>query len=317
MTLYERFLALGLDLGPLGFGAGSAHSGYDCTPPGAQVLGWAGVDGIHYCFVPGFGEMVFAVSPMELPGDAVHPVARSFEDFLRLLLACGSCAALDQAHGWTQAQFERFLAENRPDAAQAALLAQLADSLGLAPMERPFAYLKELQSGFDSARLPHPAQAPVQPAAQPDWKVYFDGNFWGHQGRGRPGKELPLNKTFLWGGQVWHIPSAYLCGAGIVLDFCLEAEPERIRAFGEKWGLYENDCPDLPPEQREQMDAENPLHADFSCRLFINGSLSLQYHGCGLTWLPASCLPPGTQNDAQAAACLAHYGLDADRKSVV
>lgn len=316
MTLYERFLALGLDLGPLGFGAGSARSGYDCTPPGAQVLGWAGVDGIHYCSVPGFGEMVFAVSPMELPGDTVHPVARSFEDFLCLLLACGSCAALDQAHGWTQAQFEQFLVENRPDAAQTSLLAQLSDGLGLAPMEQPFAYLKELQSGFGSTRLPRteaPAEAPAQPAAEPCWQVYFDGGFWGHPGRSRPGQELPLNKTFLWGGRVWHVPSAYLCAAGLVLDLCLEAEPACIRAFGEKWGLYENDTPDLSPEQQERMAAEHPLDPDLRPCLSINGRPSPQSHGCGLTWLPAGCLPPGTQNDEQAAACLAHYGLDTGR----
>lgn len=316
MTLYERFLALGLDLAPLGFEAGSAQSEYACTPPGAQVLGWAGVDGIHYCFVPGFGEMVFAVNPMALSEGTVQPVARSFGDFWRLALACGGCAALDQAHGWTEAQFERYRAENPPNAAQAALLEQLARGLSLTPMEQPFAYLRALQSGFDRARLPRaeaPAAASAQPAAEPGWKVYFDGGFWGRPDRSRPGQELPLNKTFLWGGRVWRVPSAYLCAAGLVLDFCLEAEPARIRAFGEKWGLYENAAPDLTHEQQEQMEAEHPLDPDFCPCLFINGRPSSQYQGCGLTWLPASCLPAGEQNDAQAAACLAHYGLDAGR----
>ena len=31
---------------------------------GASIFGWAGVDGIHFCFVRDFGGMVFSVSPM-------------------------------------------------------------------------------------------------------------------------------------------------------------------------------------------------------------------------------------------------------------
>ncbi|WP_222860695.1 hypothetical protein [Paenibacillus antibioticophila] len=46
---------------------------YFCTPKGARMIGWAGVDGIHFCFVRGFGEMVFAVSPMNTAGNYVHP----------------------------------------------------------------------------------------------------------------------------------------------------------------------------------------------------------------------------------------------------
>lgn len=71
------------------------NTAYFCTPKGAAIIGWAGVDGIHYCFVDGFGETVFAVSPMNV-GDYVHPVARNFEDLLRLLLSCVDMAALEQ-----------------------------------------------------------------------------------------------------------------------------------------------------------------------------------------------------------------------------
>ena len=72
MTGYEAFLQAGISLAPLGLEAGDRHSGYFCTPLGAEVFGWEGVDGIHCCFVEGFGEMVFAVNPMSgstpLPG---------------------------------------------------------------------------------------------------------------------------------------------------------------------------------------------------------------------------------------------------------
>lgn len=315
MDCYKAFLALGLDLGPLGLEVGPAQSEYDCTPPGAQVLGWAGVDGIHYCFAPGFGETVFAVSPMEPPGEQVHPVARSFEDFLRLLLACGGAAALDQAHGWTQAQFDRYCAENRPNAAQAALLEQLERGLSLAPMEQPFSYIKTLQAALPFGR---PSRGPQEQPALPEnapWRVSFHGNLWSC--RGRAGQELPLGRTFVWGQTLWHIPSAYLCGAGLVLDFCIEVEPERIQAHLEKWGLPELSGGSLSSALREQQEAENPLELDFTPVLTLNGKILRPKHGFGLSWLPDSCRPAGESNDPAAAACLAHYRLDPQRGWII
>ena len=97
MTAYERFQALELDRSWLGLERGDTRGDYFCTPLGAQVIGWAGVDGIHFCFVEGFGEMVFAVSPANLPGDYVQPLAGSFADFIRLVLACGGIDAAEQA----------------------------------------------------------------------------------------------------------------------------------------------------------------------------------------------------------------------------
>ena len=97
MTLYEKFEQLDIGFSLLGLEQGDVHGGYFCTPVGAEVIGWEGVDGIHYCFVKGFGEMVFAVNPSNPAGKNVHPLARSFEDFLRLILACGGVAAAEQA----------------------------------------------------------------------------------------------------------------------------------------------------------------------------------------------------------------------------
>jgi len=88
-TAYKRYLKLNLDGSCVGLERGESESNYFCTPKGAKVIGWAGVDGIHYCFVRGFGEMVFAVSPMSTPGSYVHPVARDIKDFLRFLLNSG------------------------------------------------------------------------------------------------------------------------------------------------------------------------------------------------------------------------------------
>ena len=145
---FQKFLRSGLDLAPLGVERREENLPYFCTPKGAAIFGWAGVDGIHYCFIRGFGGMVFAVSPMNAAPDCVHPLARDFADFLRLLLACGDAAALEQAWMWGEAQFDAFLRENPPTAEQEACLAAVAAQLGLTPMEHPWAYLRELQASF-------------------------------------------------------------------------------------------------------------------------------------------------------------------------
>lgn len=45
--------------------------------------------------------MVFVVNPMDF-GDCVHPIARNFEDLLRLLLSCADMAALEQCYAWDE-----------------------------------------------------------------------------------------------------------------------------------------------------------------------------------------------------------------------
>ena len=78
------------DLSPLGFDQNGEKAVYFCTPKGSTILASAGVDGIHYVTIRGCGPMVFAVCPMNLPGQFVHPIARSGEELVRLLLAAGS-----------------------------------------------------------------------------------------------------------------------------------------------------------------------------------------------------------------------------------
>ena len=109
MTLLKQFLELGLDCSPIGLGPGPSQGGYFCTPKGLTVLGWEGVDGIHYGRIRGYGDMVFAVNPMPAGEQHVRPLAGSFRDFLRLLLACGSTTTLEQAGDWTREQFDTYL----------------------------------------------------------------------------------------------------------------------------------------------------------------------------------------------------------------
>lgn len=111
---YRKFLESGLDLTALGVERRADNAPYFCTPKGANIFGWAGVDGIHFCFVRGFGTQIFAVSPANAPGEFVHLIATDFADFLRLLLACGDSAALEQAWMWDEGTFDTFLQENPP-----------------------------------------------------------------------------------------------------------------------------------------------------------------------------------------------------------
>ena len=48
---FQKFLRSGLDLAPLGVERREENLPYFCTPKGAAIFGWAGIDGIHYCFI--------------------------------------------------------------------------------------------------------------------------------------------------------------------------------------------------------------------------------------------------------------------------
>jgi len=309
-TLYEKFQKLYIDGSLVGLARGESESHYFCTPRGAKVIGWAGADGIHYCFVHGFGEMVFVVSPMNTQGNYVHPLARNFMDFLRLLLACGDSVALEQASFMDQIQFDAYLRDNPITAEQQVILAAIKDKFRIVPMAQPFEYIKALQNEFDYNRIKYTEDyyewVPAEPKI-PEWKVYFEGNFWGHSSRERAGKEIAMNKQFVWGEEVWHIPSIYICGKGLVVDFCAQVPAERIRSFMDKWELsIENEGADFSDEQRLQIEAENPLSIHINPKLMLNGKVHSFAHGCGVSWNP--CFSEG--NDIVAESVIQHYGLD-------
>lgn len=312
---YRAFLKKGIDLAPLGIEKWADDIAYFCTPRGARIIGGAGVDGIHYCFVQGFGEMVFAVSPMNPAPHYVHPLASDFLDFLRLLLACEDSAALEQAWQWDREQFETFLRENPATKEQRAVLAQITEQMGLSPMENPWQYLRELQDSFDYSQIKYTEEFydldmnPDAPQQTPEWNVYFEGSFWECCNRTRPGKELVVQAEFEWAGHHWLIPSAYICGKGLVVDFCMRVEPSDIRAFMEKWDLsLENEASrEFSEDEQMQVELDNPMRLDFDSVLWLNGRELKQRRGCGISYNP--CLPPETV-DYESKLALDHYGLD-------
>lgn len=325
MTLYKKFKRLGIDFSQLGLEPGDTRSDYFCTPKGAEVIGWAGVDGIHCCFVKGFGETVFAVNPSNLPGDYVHPLARSFEDFLRLILACGLDAA-EQAWMWNRGEFDAFLETYPPTPEQRAALDGLQDSLGLTPMEDPYGYIKGVQSGFDYGKIPYskeyyelmPEPEPAEPPERPEWKVYFDDFGSHHHGHDKPGKEIPIGKTFAWAGRMWHIPAVYSCGKGLVVDVCVEIDPDALRAFQKKWWPNGQEGRNFTPEEEEQQDAENPMTISYQPTLTVNGKPQRRRSGIGSSWVPDSCRPSEeqgqrNQQEWETIWLMEHYGLDPEK----
>lgn len=57
MTIYQKFKKLKIDFSAIEFEQAGDDDKYFCTPIGARIIGRAGVDGIHYCFVRGQGDM--------------------------------------------------------------------------------------------------------------------------------------------------------------------------------------------------------------------------------------------------------------------
>lgn len=313
---YAEFKGLGIDLGVLGAEGGRNAVRYTCTPKGAKIFGWAGVDGIHFCTVKGYGEKIFAVSPMNPGRDCVQPIARDMDDFLRLLLACGDTAALEQAWMWDEAQFEAFLRENPPTETQRAVMREIAEKCGLTPMERPWRYLKEVREETDCTglRFEKEYEELLHPAVETprEWAVYYECGFGGKRPRRRPGREVVLGITFTWGGEEWLAPAMYCCGEGLVLDLLKKVPAELLNRFAEKWGLDENGTPqrELTPAEQEQMENENPLEERFRAEVTVNGRRLRQSTGHGVCWVPG--LPESARWDEEAEQVVTHYGLERD-----
>ena len=311
----KSFKKTKIDLSLLGFDMNGDFELYYCTPKKAQIIASSGIDGIHYCTIPQFGEIIFAVSPMNF-GDCVHPISRSFEDLLRLLLHCGDIAALEQCYAWDEEQYKAFLIDCPITEKQQAILDEIKNKCGLEPIADSFSYVKELQAEFDLSQIPYtedyydPEMNAAAPEMLTEWAVYFEHGFWNRNAKGKPGEEIAINKTFSWGNEIWHIPAVYSCSKGIVVDFCIEIQPEKEKAFIDKWYPVLSKDENISNELREQIEQENPIDVNFRTHLKVNGKPVIAKHGNSVQWLPESCLPDGVKNESESKEIIRHYGLD-------
>lgn len=114
--------------------------------------------------------------------------------------------------------------------------------------------------------------------------VYYSGNFWRRPHGEKAGRSIPLNFVFSYGGYDWHIPSAYLCTEGLVLDICLRIPIEKLRTFHDEWQEAEEEH--LLREQLERFELENPMNFRADFEAVINGEIVRSAGGCGTSWQP-------------------------------
>ena len=316
MKARKQYLTSNLDLSVLGLHRGPEEGGYFCTPLGAHVIGWAGVDGIHYCTIEGQGETIFAVSPMNF-GDYIHPIAESFDVLLRMLLSCHSMDAMEQCYAWTENQFKAFLMDYPVTAEIQEKLDQIREIFKLEPIDDVFGYIKQLQDNYDLSGIRYSEEYyetfGIEPptSEEEEWIVTFDGGFWSNEGN--PGKEIRLEKRFSWGEEKWYIPAVYLCDEGIVVDYCKEADCAAIKAFIDKWDLLNEHKNHYTNEQRDQMSMEHPLSRDAHISAIVNGELIHENHGCGVSWIPSSVVPQGGPREDIVQKLMDYYKLDPDK----
>lgn len=308
-AFYNKFKELGLDLTPLSLEDRGPNGGYFCTPVGANCIGWPGVDGIHFCFIRGHREMVFAVSPMNGPGEYVHPIARTFRDFLRLLLSCG-VDALEQIYAWDRAQFEAFVRDCPRSEDEKQLLDRIAAEFSLKPMKDPYGYVKNLQEAFDFGTIMFSQEYYDTLMEQTPWAVYFSGARFGvTEDAEQPGREVVLNRAFDWEGQEWKLLSVYVCEDGLVGDFCIRVDPAAEAAFLKKWTpILENG---LTREQEDLLQLENPFVLDVRVFADINGVPCRNFHGSQDIWNPCTGIDEGRSWEAEQ--WLKHYGCDREQ----
>ncbi len=302
---YNKFLGKQIDLAPLGIERREDNCPYFCTPKGASIIGWAGVDGIHYCFIRGFGEMVFAVRPMEIAPNYVRPISGSFEDFLRLLLACRDANILEQAWQWSEKDFYQALEGSVSDQSVFEALDQIQNSMKLTPMEEPWAYLHQLQESFDYSKIKYTEDfydpELNENAPQEEWAVYYDGTIYGHSGRDKAGTEIPVKKEFQYAGRTFLVPAVYSCAKGMVVDFCMRVELEKFQRYWAKWGdRYEDD---LNRRERNLSYLENPLYFELEPEVTVNGKVLKRRSGSGICYIPGDPSEPETRFLAE------HYHL--------
>ena len=303
MNYLNSYLRSKLDLSHIGLQRGEKESNYFCTPVLSKVIGWAGVDGIHFCTTKGFDEIIFAVSPANLPGEYVHPVARNFEDFLRLLLACYDTAAIEQCWFMDREVFENFLAENQPSPEAQKCLDEIRKKYKLTPMEDPFAYMHKLQEEFnyDALRFPPEYYEIVEEPAErpaPEWKVTWDGDFFDENPDTVGVEPVTVDAWFQWAGIDWYVPEVYPFDKGIVMHLLGRVDPDLVPQ-----DEYEGF---ISPEAQEQMMAENPLNLQARQELYINGIAMRPAGGMGITWVPRH------DWNFESKWFLEHYGLDLD-----
>lgn len=149
--LFEKLKALNIDTSLIGLEK-FIDWNYFCIPIGAEIFAGLGIDGVQFCTINGFHDMIFSISPEALHNKYVNPLAYNFEDFLGLIITCKNANPLEQIYWNTEDNFNDFLKkdikENVLDG-QESILQIVQTELKILPVSNPYSYVKKIQSEFD------------------------------------------------------------------------------------------------------------------------------------------------------------------------
>jgi len=153
-TAVDNFLQLNLATNLIGLEVTEGVD-YFCVPIGANIFAALGTDGVQFCFIEGFDEMVFAISPDATNNKYVNPVAYTFAEFLALVFSCKNANLIEQIYWQSREQFVALLQEEltNVDKEQASVLARLQVEMGITPMSDPYDYVRKVQWSFDYSKL--------------------------------------------------------------------------------------------------------------------------------------------------------------------
>lgn len=306
MKLYYKFRNSSLDTSPLGLYAGPERSDSVFTPSHARIVAWLGGDSkVHFCQIDGLGDLVFAVDPGATPGDCIHPVAKDFPEFIGLLVQCKDASLIAGAYRWSRIRFEALAAAVKPSMKARSVIRALENIYHPPVVKDAYGVMEALQHSFDYTSIPlHPNYfewCPIRPGT-PKWEVGFGTGFGDYCEKGLAGKELAVNRGFVWQGENWCVPAVYLCESGIIVDHYLEVGAERVHSFMRKWSGRCEDTMSIEEKMYRQLD--DPLTMDCVGTLLVNDKQFRVRQAFCLCWNPYE------DNPWQARRVLEHYRLD-------
>ena len=118
-------------------------------PIGAKLFGYT--DSLYLCFVAGYQETVFAVDYMADHELRAWPVAYDFQEFLRLIFACGSTNLAAISGIITENEYERAF---ELEAQRSHIgLNKLCELLSLTPIQDPYTYTHTIGQVLDCSRI--------------------------------------------------------------------------------------------------------------------------------------------------------------------
>lgn len=146
-------------------------------------------------------------------------------------------------------------------------------------------------------------------------KVYFNGHFSKGKKFERCCKGIKIGQKFTWAGEQWYIPAVYTCAQGLVVDLCKEVPVEKIYAFQKKWNLKDWDITEVPKEQWEVMESENPLNDECDIHVWVNEKQLKTSHTYYKVWF--SGMPEDMAQDKELEMLMEEYHLNKNNGWVI